>query len=181
MLRPILEFVPMSQFAYAWRFEGARGAESPSDSLAPIRPLSLNSGREICESGRVFRCQGPPHVNTDCYHVVSDCSLAGYADGGNNQVSRWMVPLPIGAGADVFVSWNNGAALITKWEVFRATWATMWYPFDVMDVFDRSLKWAVLLGPEEHSVYVELGPADSESPHFDWDAGFRLVRTVSPA
>lgn len=172
--------VSMDDFPYAWRVTDERWALLPNEVLARIQPLSLERGKQVARQGSVFRHSGPFYVNIEHYHVVEACSLEtrSHSEGGN--VRQWLSQLPINPQEQVYVSWGNNAAVATDWITFSMVWENLWYPFDVLDVFDDSLNWAVLFGPEEFAVFIKPGAVVAQSKTYEHDAGHSLVRAFPP-
>jgi len=157
------DVIPISQFPYAWRLTDERWDRLPEVDLAQIVPLGQPRGAELNLLGRGYRRPlGLPAVNTNRYHVVSDCSLpatgAGFAAG-----RAWLETLPVSNVELVYISWSNDAAVVTNWGMVKRWWDAFWY-LDVLNIFDDSLQWGLLFGGEEHAVWVEAGGVADDAP-----------------
>lgn len=156
------EIVGMGDFAHAWRLTDSRWDKLGDDLLGRIHPLSPQRCREVEELSKVMRNHGPYTPRTENYHIVSGTSLVEETEEDSRRILQWLSSLPIKEDEGIYVNWGNIApctAVVTDWDTFRQVWSSFWYPFDVVDVFDDSLNWGVLLGQEEHAVYVERGAA----------------------
>ncbi len=173
------DLIPIGDFAYAWRITDEKWDCLSSDVLQHIRPLTLQRGSLVSEQAGTFRYGGPFYVNTTHYHVTSDCSCrVDNSVGYENKVNHWLSQLPINPNEAVYVSWSNDVAIVTDWGTYKVTWDSLWY-LDVLAVFDDSLEWAVLFGPEEFAVFVEKGAVNPDSTNRAYDSGFGLVSVAS--
>jgi hypothetical protein len=172
--------VPLVEFPYSWRVLDDRWDRLPDAVLKRIHPLSLKRGQLVAELGSVFRNPGPFHVNTSCYHATRHRSLKVNNSGSEEAIREWLGDLPLDPHEVVYASWGNNAAVVIDWQTFVSVWDSLWYPFDVLDVFDDSLGWGVLFGPEEFAVFVEPGSANPKASTFSDDAGYQLVQAWPP-
>lgn len=170
------DVIPITEFAYAWRLTDDRWDELPDAVLKRIVPLSLMRGEQIVELSSIFRNSGPFCVNASRYHVTHSVTLAETDATSAQRVQGWLTTLPVHPRESVYVSWGNRAAIVTEWSTFVGVWDSLWYPFDVLDVFDDSLSWGVLFGPEQFAVMVEQGAVNPDSDTYSEDAGYGLVR-----
>jgi hypothetical protein len=172
--------IPLAAFPYAWRFLDERWDMLPQRVLDRLRPLDPEASQAVTQRGRVLRRGGPFVVNTDRYRAVAGHTLVSDDLPGDALVRRWLAGLPIGAGEAVYVSWGNGAVLVTDWETCVEVWDSLFYPFDTVDVFDDTLAWAVLMGPEEWAVFVVGGAGNSAAVQYADPGGLRLVQFGRP-
>ncbi len=150
------DVIPMRNFIYEWRITDDRWDSLPSEILEHIIPLSSERSEQICQRGRAFRQEESPHAPSSSYHTVSQCSLESVDSADDEHIQQWFKTLPIKQIEQVYISWGDNVAAITEWSIFTKVWNSLWYTFDAVEVFDDTLKWAVLFGPEEIATYLEL-------------------------
>lgn len=169
------DLISVSEFPYAWRITDTRWNRLPAETLRRLLPFGPVRGAQLAAEGRILRHSGPPYVNPEEYHVVSDCSLWIIHVEDRARVSAWLAGLPIPSDEAVYASWRNGPALTTDWSTFIQACGAIVCPPEALDVFDASRQWGVLFGPEEFAVYVERGPVERPSLQFERAAGMSLV------
>lgn len=151
--------VPIRDFLYGWRFTDPKWDKLPEDILSKIQPLSPQQSELIERAGTALRFHGPYVAKTDAYNIVSQTSLVENTEQDSITIGNWFDALSGNeTRKEVYVSWVSTvtpAAVIAPWKIFVQYWNSFFYPFDVVNVFDDSLNWAVLLGQEEYAVYVE--------------------------
>jgi hypothetical protein len=168
--------VPLTDFPYCWRFTPPwwdAPSETPTSS---ITALNEAVGARVHNQSHELRNVYKLYVNINAYHVTNDVSLVDVQPEDACRVKEWLLQLPIKGTEQVYVNWYNDAAVALLWEHFAAAWDCFWYPFDILTVFDDSMNWAVLLGPEEWAVYIERGSVSVESSAQDRDSGKNLIR-----
>lgn len=133
-------------------------------------------GEQLWEQDQLFRYPRAC-INVDRYHATELCCLEEGDDGTYNHVNAWLYALPIGPGEGIYVSWCNGQSVVTDWATFVEHWDSFWYPFDVLNIFDDTLAWGVLFGPEGFAAYVQPGATTPESSNWFFEAGADLIRT----
>ncbi|HEY3282147.1 MAG TPA: hypothetical protein VGN26_07725 [Armatimonadota bacterium] len=179
------DLIPRAEFPFAWRLtDPSRGDIPSAEALARLHPLNDQRSREVWEYGSVkLRRWGPHALRTENYHAVSVCSLEGCDEADEERAYQWLRGLPVPLAEQVYVTcWREPpVVLATDWSTFTETWTDLWYPFDVVDVFDDSLEWAVLLGPEEFAVLAKRGAVPPELLEDAWATGIDLVRCEPPA
>lgn len=167
------DVIQIEDTPFAWRFSGEPWGTLSNAQRSVIFPLSEKRGKDIKEAGRVLRQSYPPIVNTSLYRVISETSLEDEHD-----VLCWLTFLPIIGSEGIYISWGDDQPVATAWDIFIQLWDDFWYPFDVVNIFDDTLQWAVLLGPEEWAVHiVRKGFGDAPD---DANVGASLVQAVVP-
>lgn len=166
------DVIALEDFSYAWRFLEAKYTDMSVEAVRDLVPLSAERSKQVCALGAGIRNSGSPYVNTARFSAVREHRLAR-EDEASDADYEWFSAIPIAPNERVYVSWRNDVTLVTSWESFIAHWEDTWYPFDTVDVFDETMRWAVLIGPEECAVYAEA--VEPGSP--EGDPGFCLVRT----
>lgn len=171
-----VDIIPIHNFTYAWRITDKQRASLSAAVLQHILPISSAGSKEICRRGRSFRCNKPPYVNTAYYHVMSHCSLEGTNTSNEDRIQHWFRQLPIKGTEQLYISWGDSVAIITEWAIFTEIWDNLWYPFDAVDIFDETMDWAVLFGPEEFAVFLASGSVDSQTKAYSELTGYGLMR-----
>lgn len=170
------EIVSIENFPYYWRISGKPWGLLTNEQRLGIRPMIAKRSLEICYMGRQLRNKEIPIVNIDQYHVVSEQSLNTDNPSKQRVIAQWLKSIPIDSTEQVYCCWRNDVAVIVTWGILMQVWEDLWYPFDIIDVFDESLMWAILIGPEEFAVYIEHGQSINGQTEFN--AGYRLVKCI---
>jgi len=150
--------IDIDDFAYLWRIRDARWDTLSDDLIRQILPLAPQRSQEVKEMSLEVCHQGPYSLRTENYCLKLSSSLTVNNAEDEKRIGRWLSSIPILSEEKIYVCWVNAdpsTAIITSWETFKRVWDSLWYPFDAMSIFDETLKWAILLGPEENAVYVE--------------------------
>jgi hypothetical protein len=169
--------VDITDFPYAWRVTEERWARLPDALLHRLKCLNSEKAAAVCQQGRGFRAPNAL-INGAEYHGKIGISLDYENDDGIRCIREHLLSLPIRGSEEVYVSWSNDAALISDWSTFCLIWDDLWYPFDVIEVFDDSLDWAVLMGPEEYAIYVESGHIREDMPDIELTYGHLLIQSM---
>lgn len=148
------DIIPMRSFVYQWRITDAQWNALSNELLAHIVPLTPERSEQIGHQGRAFRQEQLPPKSTTYYQIVSQCSLAPINSADNENIQRWFQKLPINHKETVYVNWGDNVAIVTEWYTFTNVWFSLWYPFDAVEVFDDTLSWAALFGPEEIATFI---------------------------
>lgn len=154
------DVIPVSSFAFAWRITDAKWASLPEEVLRRVRPLSERRSKQVFEMSPLADRQGQP-FDPERYHSAANTSLE---DVDAEHGASWLRALPVDAGEQVYVCWataGRSVAVVTDWATFTEVWDDLWYPFDRVCVFDESLAWALLLGPEEQAQFIQRSPTDA--------------------
>jgi hypothetical protein len=147
----------MAEFAMNWRLTDPRWANLPPAVLERIKPLRLAKAKQVSDLSPSL-AQHPRPVDPELYQIVERCSLHVDTPTELGTVGRWLGHLPLDDQIGVYVCWlhfgtNRGIAVITDWGTVKEAWDDLWYPFDILSVFDDSLDWTVILGPEEEALF----------------------------
>ena len=163
---------PISAFPFAWRITDERWTKLPSEELREIAFLSDEASVRVFQRFEQFPTIGMA-FDAQKYHVVSDCRLD---DTSKQAVQEWFASLPIRPSEQVYVSWcgNPPAVAVMPWSIFTRRYDDFWYPFDRLAVYDDTLEWAVLLGPEERAIFILRGGVAPETPESDPSRGLCL-------
>lgn len=150
----LTDLISIRDFAFVWRITDARWDTLPTDVLERIRPLSARRSKEVCELSSVFQNVQTRQVS-EIYQISRRTSPEGITPSDRDRIAGWLVGLPIQQSECVYVCWSNMVAIVVEWSVFIQIWDSLWYPFDHVFVFDETLDWAVVFGPEELAVYID--------------------------
>ena len=167
-----MDVIPLDDFPHHWRLIDPRWESLPDAVLARLQPLSPSCAQRILERAQRLRNSGIPFVNTAGYYVEHATPVSGEP----SAVVDWLNNLPVDGSKMVFVSWSDGAALATDWKTFAGIWDRLWYPLDVVNIFDDSLDWGVLFGPEEYAVYIKPGSVNDFPGERDFRSGYGLMQ-----
>jgi hypothetical protein len=150
------DVLPMEDFGLAWRITDSRWSSLPEPVLSRIKPLSDTKSRELFARSSLSRPVGSS-ADFGPLHVTRRQSLEESGSSEDDRSKRWFRELPIEPTQDVYVCWGigDGVAAVTDWGTFTETWDALWYPFDRLCVFDDTLEWMVVFGPEEDVCFLE--------------------------
>jgi len=154
-----LETEPFSKFDLAQRLEDPQHEGLPAAVLGLLRPLSSSGELLVREVARRFRRMGPfvPLIAEFSVFATIDLNIEDIED--TKRLQQWLVCLPVNCASTVCVHWSHrNCALLTDWSTFRAVWNSLWHPFDVVEVFDEGLEWALLLGQEDVGWFMHRDP-----------------------
>lgn len=145
-------------FPSAGNFKNVEPYLQPDPNDGYILPLTNDRGRELAAIGwEIFRGVRGWCVNAEKYALVSEKSLYGWGPAEDNNDYRvgydWLLTLGIDDKVEVYVAFEQ-TAMVTQWGVFCQYWDDFWGPFSYVNVFDDTLAWGVLIGPEEWAVFV---------------------------
>jgi protein phosphatase len=161
------DFIPLREFAFAWRLTDAGKSMLPAATLQRIRALTPARAKQLKEISPGF---GQQSLRFDPvrYRAIKQCSLGENTEFDSQRIKAWLRGLSISPESEIYLSWaNEGVAAFTDWATFTIAWNDLWYPFDRLSVFDDSSDWAVILGPEEYAVYIASRQADPQLPAKD--------------
>jgi hypothetical protein len=160
---------------YAWRIADQIEEWVQEQENGRITMYSGASAQKINAAAAKFRANGLPRLRYEEFRATSLQSL----ECDEPSVRLWLSRLPLSAAGTVFCSWGTEYAAAVTWDLFEARWESLWYPFDVLNVFDREGQQALLMGPEECAAYVMPGPARVIHKHID-ERALCLVRAAPP-
>jgi hypothetical protein len=144
------DIISMKDFELAWRITDPRWSSLPESVLDRIKPLSDSKSRNLYACSPLSRpLRNPPDVGDLSIDRVQSLEESGPPQ--DAECYRWFRELPIESTQHVYLCWGigEGVAAVTDWGTFLEVWDDLWYPFDRMCVFDDTINWAVLFGPEE--------------------------------
>ena len=150
------DVIPMKEFELAWRITDPRWSSLPDAVLDRIKPLSEARSRELYALSPLARpLKSPPDFGR--LTITREQSLEASGPPEHAECRRWFRELPIEPAQQVYLCWGigDGIAAVTDWAAVTETWDDLWYPFDRMCVFDDTLKWALVFGPEEVARFAE--------------------------
>ena len=173
-----LDVIPIGEFEFAWRITDPKWSSLPQETLKRIKALSDARGKQIFEKSPLFGRRNLP-FDAGRYHAIAQSSLEENGGPNGDRLKRWFRRLPNANDVECYLCWHvgEGIAAVTDWATFTEVWQDLWYPFDRLCVFDETLDWALLLGPEEYAVFIERGPVNPHLPSSDPAYGLPLVQT----
>lgn len=173
------QVIAIEDFPFAWRITDPKWTSLPKEVLSRIKPLTAARAKQVFDSSPLRdRVVGGYPFDPCRHHAVAHVSLEGTDDTDRDRVASWLGALPIANNTEVYVCWqaDEGVAVITDWKTFSEVWDDLWYPFDSVCVLDDSTDWALLLGPEEHAVFIQSGPVNAQLPKSDPAFGMSLLQ-----
>ena len=148
------DLINIEDFVFAWRITDARWDKLPTEVLERICPLSTQYSTTICELSTAFQMPETRQVSGD-YRISQWTSLEENGHTDRERIKNWLIHLPIQQTECVYVFWKGNVTIVVEWNLFVQIWDSLWYPFDNVYVFDETLDWAAMFGPEERAIYVD--------------------------
>ena len=128
----------------AWRWTDADCAVLPDDTLAQMHPIEQREAERLFHksSGFLVGDSLSPQEFTTIVHHCADVSV----EAGR----RWLREQQSDLSSQLFVSWQQDAAIRTTWEIFTAYWDDFCYPAsDDIIVWPESERWALFYFHEQ--------------------------------
>lgn len=149
--------VDLAMSPLGWRFTDNKWDLLPDRIQSRIHAISDVVSQEIQEKSRQFHHIGWRDVNVQDYHISSTASLEEDKHNSSQIIKHWFLKLDIPLDALVYLTWHNfndAVAYVTEWGIFVEYWNSFFYPFDILNIFDDTMQWAVLCGTEEVARYI---------------------------
>ena len=128
----------------AWRWTDADYAVLPDDTLAQIQPIEQREAERLFQ--RSLRFLVRDSLSSQEFTPIVRHSADVPAEVGR----RWLREQQPDLSAQVFVSWQQDAAIRTTWEIFTAHWDDFCYPSsDDAIVWPESERWALFYFHEQ--------------------------------
>jgi hypothetical protein len=121
-----------------------------NDLLRKLHALSPERARQLSAQGCRLRQEllGSRVGNLIATHSLSEADFEN-----SHAIAQWFAELPIESSRQIYMSWGDKHVIITEWSVFLALWDNLYYPHDSIDIFDNSLSWALMFGPNEQVIF----------------------------
>jgi hypothetical protein len=129
---------------FAWRWTDPKYAVLPDDTLARMQPIEQREAERLFQ--RSLRFLVRDSLSPQEFAAIVRHSADVPAEVGR----RWLREQQPDLSAQVFVSWEQDAAILTTWEIFTAHWDNFCYPSsDDVVVWPESEQWALFYFHEE--------------------------------
>jgi hypothetical protein len=152
-----LDYTPLTDFRYSWRFDDPILPVLPHDRPR-IRPLTQAAARVISDrlSHSLVHCDFPFTSGRFSYVESLSLSPVTHQDELQSQdstVKKWLFRRGIPFSREVYLSYDSKTAIHTSWKMLVRYWRLFYYPIsDDLSVFDSSLSWCLLFF-HEHELY----------------------------
>lgn len=152
------DLIDIDAFPFVWRITREPWDVLPAETLVKIHPLGASRAEDLHERSSVaFRDSNWYFPRQDGFEQrIGGSGIEGITEESNEGVKETLRSFPIDADEQVYVTWHQGLhpAIFIRWGDFIPIWDSLVYPFDIVNVFDDTMRWAVLFGPEDGFVYV---------------------------
>lgn len=143
--------LPTGHTTYAsWHISDEMLDKLSNDLLRKLHALSPERARQISAQGCGLRQE---LLESRVGNLVATHSLSEADFENSAGIAQWFAQLPIENSSQIYISWGDKHVIITEWSVFLALWDNLYYPHDTIDLFDNSLSWALMFGPNNQVVF----------------------------